>query len=174
VQSLPHLRLGAKIDNCSFLMPTMNIPDLLPSLYHDANQDSSPVGESGATPTSAADSTPVENTPIQQRRLFAEASSRESNDDDDKENEDDHNKSSAWLLGRIQNQSQELDMTVVKKEAEEDSDRDSNCSASKVQDFLESYKETSKERCGDIAVLEDDDDIVCGTGKNMIETKRGL
>jgi hypothetical protein len=67
-------------------------------------------------------------------------------------------------------------MTVVssnKKELEEeDGDGDSNCSASKVQEFLESYKETSKERC-DVAVLEDDD-IVCDIANNMIEIKRGL
>jgi hypothetical protein len=56
-------------------MPTMNIPDLSPSSFHDANLRICPlaVGESGATPTSAADSTAVEKTPIQQRRLFAKA-----------------------------------------------------------------------------------------------------
>jgi hypothetical protein len=64
VQSLKYLCLGTKIDNCSFLMPTMNIPDLSLSSFHDANQDSSPVGESGATPTtSTADSTAVEENP---------------------------------------------------------------------------------------------------------------
>jgi hypothetical protein len=47
-------------------------------------------------------------------------------------------------------------MSVVKKkEAEEDGDGDSNCSASKVQDFLDSFEETLKERC-DVAVLEED------------------
>jgi hypothetical protein len=122
-------------------MLTMNIPESLPSLFHDAHQDSSPapVGELGATPASAVDFMPVEDTPIQQQHLLAEASNPKSKNDDndeDKENEEDHNKSSAWLLGRIQNQSQELDMTVVKREEEEDGDGDSNCSALEVhEDF---------------------------------------
>jgi hypothetical protein len=91
----------------------MNIPDSSPSLFHDAHQDSSPASGLNATPASAATvSTPVEDTPIGQRRLFAEASTRES-DNDNKELEDSCQRNGAWLLGRVQNQSLDIDMALV-------------------------------------------------------------
>jgi hypothetical protein len=79
----------------------MNILDLSPLSFHDAHQDSSPPIGLNATPASAASvSTPVEDTPIGQRRLFAAASNRDSGDDD-KELEDTRRRNGAWLLGRI-------------------------------------------------------------------------
>jgi hypothetical protein len=114
----------------------MNIPDLLPSSFHDANQDPSPASSLNATPASADTvTTPSEDTPIGQQRLFPEARHRESDDDDDddEELEDTAQRNGAWLLGRIQNQSLDIDMALVKIEAEEDSDGDSNCSAAGVQ-----------------------------------------
>jgi hypothetical protein len=70
-----------------FLLSTMNIPDSSPSSFHDANQDPSPAS---ATPASADTvTTPSEDTPIRQRRLFPEALHRESDDDDDNEEVED-------------------------------------------------------------------------------------
>jgi hypothetical protein len=60
----------------------MNILDSLPSLFHDAHQDLSPARGLNATPASATTvSISVEDTPIGQRRLFAEASNRKSDND---------------------------------------------------------------------------------------------
>jgi hypothetical protein len=97
-----------------FLMLTMNIPDLSPPSFHDAHQDLSPASGLNATPASAATvSTPVEDTPIGQRCLFAEASTRKS-DNDDEELEDTCQRNGAWLFSRIQN---DIDMALVKIEA---------------------------------------------------------
>jgi hypothetical protein len=109
------------------------------------------------------DSTAVEKNPIRQRHIFAESSHCASNHID-KENEDNCNTSSAWLLGQIINQSQELDMTVVQKEAEEDGEKDLNCSTSKVEECLSSFQEAPKKQC-EVEVFEYDNYIVCNTAR---------
>jgi hypothetical protein len=151
----------------------MNIPDLSQSSFHDAHQDSSPVTSGlNATPASAATVSTVEDIPIGQCCIFAEASNRES-DNDDEELEDTCQRNGTWLLGRIQNQSLDIDMALVKIEAEEDSDSDSNCSAAKAGELFSSVLEPASDQ-REIVVLEDDDDILCDTPHNMIKVKRGL
>jgi hypothetical protein len=76
----------------------MNIPDSLPSFFHDAHQDSSHASGLNATAASAAIvSTPVEDTPIVQRRLFPAASNHDS-DNNNKELGDTCQRNGAWLL----------------------------------------------------------------------------
>jgi hypothetical protein len=109
----------------------MNIPDSLLLSFHDAHQDFSPASGLHATPPASADavSTPVEDTPIRQQRFFPEANNCKSNNDNNNE-EVEHTcqRNGAWLLGRIQNQSLDIDMNLVKKEAEEEGDdSDSKC-----------------------------------------------
>jgi hypothetical protein len=86
----------------------------------------------------------VEDTPIGQHRLFAEASTCES-DNDDEELEDTCQRNGAWLLGRIQNQSLDVDMALVKIEAEEDGDGDSNCSADEVGELFSSVLKSASD-----------------------------
>jgi hypothetical protein len=121
--------------------------------------------------------TPSEDTPIRQRRLFPEARHRESDDDDDNDDdeevEDTTQRNGAWLLGRIQNQSRDIDMALVKIEAEEDGDGDSNCSAAKAGELFASVLESATDR-REVVVLEDKKNIVCDSPHNMIEIKRGL
>jgi hypothetical protein len=154
-------------------MLAMNILDLLPSFFHDAHQDLSPASGLNATPASAATvSMPVEDTPIGQCRLFAEASTHKS-DNNDKELEDTCQRNGAWLLGRIQNQSLDMDMALLKIEAEEDGDGDSNCSADKAGELFSSLLELASDQ-REIVVLEDNKDMLCDSPHNMIEVKRGL
>jgi hypothetical protein len=154
-------------------MSTMNIPDSLPSSFHDANQDSSPASGLNATPASAATvSTPGEDTPVGQRCLFAEASTRES-DNNGKELEDSCQRNGAWLLGRIQNESLDIDMALVKIEAGEDGDGDSHCSADKAGEMFSSVLELASDG-REIVILEEKEDMLCDSPHNMIEVKRGL
>jgi hypothetical protein len=65
-------------------------------------------------------------------------------------------------------------MALVKIEAEEDhGDPDSNCSAAKAGELFSSVLELASDQ-HEIAVLEDNDDILCDTPHNMIKIKRGL
>jgi hypothetical protein len=86
----------------------------------------------------------VKDTPIGQRRLFAEASTCES-DTDDEELEDTCQRNGAWLLCRIQNQSLDIDMALVKIEAEEDGDGDSKCSANEAGELFSSVLESASD-----------------------------
>jgi hypothetical protein len=123
-----------------FVVSAMTFPELLPSLFHDANQGLSPKNESRTTPASAGEGMPAnENTPIDQRCLFTQPNSRQSDDVEDVN--DEHNKN----LCQIYNQSQELDMELVNKEANKDSDGDFNCSAAKADKFFASALESACE-----------------------------
>jgi hypothetical protein len=161
--------------SCSYvLLMTMNILDLLLSSFHDAQQGSSPASGLNGTPASAdTGTTPVEDTPIRQRCLFPDASclDPESADDNgadkDEETEDTRQRHGAWLLGRIQNQSLDIDMIVVKQEEKEEGDGDSNCSAEDVSELFASVVESASDR-REVLILEDNDDILCDTAHNMI------
>jgi hypothetical protein len=64
-------------------------------------------------------------------------------------------------------------MALVKIEAEEEGDGDSNCSADKAGELFSSVLELACDRC-EIVILEGDNDILCDSPHNMIEVKRGL
>ena len=64
-------------------------------------------------------------------------------------------------------------MNQVTEEQNENGDGDSNCSASEMEQFISSAEESTMER-REVVVLEDDNEIICETGNNMIEIKIGL
>jgi hypothetical protein len=67
-----------------FLLLTMTFPRLSLSSFHDAHQVLSPQNQSRTTPASAVGAMPAnENTPIGQRRLFTQRSSRDSDNIED-------------------------------------------------------------------------------------------
>jgi hypothetical protein len=113
-----------------FVVLTLTFPEFLLSLFHDADQGSSPQNESRTTPASAVEGMPAnENTPIGQQLLFTHLDSHQSDNVEDVDDKHINN------LCQIYNQSQELDMDLVNEEANEDSDGDSNCSAAKADVF---------------------------------------
>ena len=93
--------------------------------------------------------------------------SADDDDDEDEETEDTpRQRNGAWLLGRIQNQSLDIDMAVVKQEEEEEGDGDSNCSAEEASELFASVLESAADR-REVLVLEDDNDILCDTAHKM-------
>ena len=153
----------------------MNQPEASPS-FHDAHQGTSPGHESGNTPASAVDTTPTGIAAIWRRRLFPEPGNLDRDNDDDNEDEDDdddNNNNLGSCIRRLKNQAEELDMNQVTEEQNENGDGDSNCSASEIEQLISSVEESTRER-REVVVLEDDNEIICETGNNMIEIKRGL
>jgi hypothetical protein len=66
-----------------------------------------------------------------------------------------------------------IDMALLKIEAEEDGDGDSNCSADKAGELFSSLLELASDQ-REIVILEDNEDMLCDSPHNMIEVKRGL
>ena len=139
--------------------------------FHDAHQGISPGNASTIAPAGAVDTdTPTENSPVGQRVLFPQ-NGDDANDDDD-DNSIFHISAGASLR-RIQNLSQGVDMDQVIAESKEDGDGDSNCSAAELEELNLSAEESTRDRLK-VAVLEDDDGIVCDSENNMVEIRKRL
>jgi hypothetical protein len=116
--------LAQNVSLFQFLLSTMTFPELSPSLFDDARQGSSLQNESRITPVSAVEARP----PMKILQLV---------------NGGAYIYSTLHLPHRLYNQSLELDMDLVYKEANEDGDGDSNCSAAKVDKLFPSVLEST-------------------------------